>query len=187
MANQKELLERYEDALFTLLMNSVAETEGRRLREENAQLRNDPAAAVSAELDKRCLKTINRAFAKENMRSVRRVGTKVLQRVAVAVLAALLLLSGAFAFSPELRMKTLNLLIEVSEFATSLQLKDDASAPATAPEDEGVVLMGYRFPSPPEGFEKVREAGTDQHEVVIYQNEVGQRLLFLSDRPMVKF
>jgi len=177
MAKQEELLERYEDALFTLLMNGVAEAEGKCLMKENAQLRGDPDAAVPEELNKRCLRTINRAFAKENMRSVRRVGKKVLQRVAVAILAAILLASAAFAISPEFRAKTLNLLIEVSDLATSLQLKGDSSVPAT-PEDEGVVLMGYRFPSPPEGFAKGYELITDQCEAVIYQNEDGAEIEF---------
>lgn len=181
MAKQEELLERYEDALFTLLMNSVAEAEGKCLMKENAQLQGDPDATVPEALNKRCLRTINRAFAKENMRSVRRVGKKVLQRVAVAILAAILLASAAFAISPEFRAKTLNLLIEVSELATSLQLKGDASVPAT-PEDEGVVLMGYRFPSPPEGFEKVQEVATEQYEGVNYRNENGAAITF-SARP----
>ena len=44
MTHHEKLVERYEDALFALMMEDVAETEGEKLQELNEQLKCDPAA-----------------------------------------------------------------------------------------------------------------------------------------------
>ena len=59
------LQDQYEDAYFALLMHEVAEQEGVRLEKLNEELQNDPAAAVPEEIDRKCLKTIDRYFAKK--------------------------------------------------------------------------------------------------------------------------
>lgn len=58
----EQLLENYEDALFSLFMERVAEEEGKRLLEENERLKHNPDAAVPKELDERCHKTIASFF-----------------------------------------------------------------------------------------------------------------------------
>ena len=83
MARQEELVERYEDALFTLLMNGVAEAEGKRLQEESAELKKDPSAAVPERVNRRCIRTINRAFAREKRIAFQRTSRRVLQRAAI--------------------------------------------------------------------------------------------------------
>ena len=44
--DQNELWERYEDAMFTLLMDEVAHQEGQEQLEWKKQLNNDPSAAL---------------------------------------------------------------------------------------------------------------------------------------------
>lgn len=44
MTNHERLTEQYEDALFALLMDSVAEEEGKQALELNERLKADPAA-----------------------------------------------------------------------------------------------------------------------------------------------
>lgn len=51
-----------EDAVFKMLMMSFAELEGKRLLEENERLKDDPAAAVPPELDRKCRELILRMF-----------------------------------------------------------------------------------------------------------------------------
>lgn len=65
MTHHEKLVERYEDALFALMMEDVAETEGEKLQELNEQLKCDPAAEIPEELDERCIRTIN--ISKEDM------------------------------------------------------------------------------------------------------------------------
>ena len=44
--DQNELWERYEDAMFTLLMDEVAHQEGQEQLEWKKQLNDDPSAAL---------------------------------------------------------------------------------------------------------------------------------------------
>ena len=44
MTKREQLIEQYEDALFALLMDSVAEEEGKQALELNERLKADPAA-----------------------------------------------------------------------------------------------------------------------------------------------
>lgn len=62
MKSKEQLWEDYEDALFALLMDKVAEDEGARLYEENERLRRDPAAEVPPEFDRKSREAIIRAF-----------------------------------------------------------------------------------------------------------------------------
>ena len=72
MTHHEKLVERYEDALFALMMEDVAETEGEKLQELNEQLKRNPAAEIPKELDERCIRTIRTEFGKKNFRSARR-------------------------------------------------------------------------------------------------------------------
>ena len=62
MKSKEQPWEDYEDALFALLMDKVAEDEGVRLYEENERLRRDPAAEVPPEFDRKSREAIIRAF-----------------------------------------------------------------------------------------------------------------------------
>ena len=73
MTDRKRLLDNYEDALFALMMDELAEQEGQRLLEENERLKQDPAAAIPEDVDKRCLKTIKRTFARKHHMEVMRL------------------------------------------------------------------------------------------------------------------
>jgi len=59
-------LEMSEEALFMLLMNQMAELQGAELLRECERLNRDPAAAVPAELDAKCLETIKMHFKVNN-------------------------------------------------------------------------------------------------------------------------
>lgn len=54
MKLREQLQEEYEDTLFALMMDYVAQTEGKRLLEENERLKNDPSAQLPEDLDRRC-------------------------------------------------------------------------------------------------------------------------------------
>lgn len=77
MTHHEKLVERYEDALFALMMEDVAETEGEKLQELNEQLKRDPSAEIPRELDERCIRTIRTEFGKKNFISARRGAVRV--------------------------------------------------------------------------------------------------------------
>lgn len=64
--DQNELWERYEDAMFTLLMDEVAHQEGQEQLEWKKQLNNDPSAALPEEVRKKGEQTIRKAFADQS-------------------------------------------------------------------------------------------------------------------------
>ena len=159
MTRREQKQEAYEDALFALLMEDVIEEEGKRLLEENERLKRDPSAAVPKEVDERCLKTIRRnsgSRSKERTRNVGRVAYRVFTKAAVVVVICMLLFTAAFAASPALRVRTLNLLIDVSGVKTVLAIagdekpKDDPDA--VAAEKEAYTQFGYQIPELPQDF-----------------------------------
>lgn len=156
MTRHEQLMENYEDALFALLMDEVAQQEGEKLREENRRLQEDPAAAVPLRTDQRCLRTIRSALSRTKRKSALRTARRVFSKVAVVAVACMMLFVGVYAAVPAVRVETLNLLIEISAVSTKLKLAGTGSTPAqpgsTAADEGGITLMGYHFPAPPEGF-----------------------------------
>lgn len=60
MNEDEQLYEQYEDAFFALLMNRVAEANGKELMQKNEELLADPNAAVPESLSKRCLQILEK-------------------------------------------------------------------------------------------------------------------------------
>ena len=156
MTKHEQLLENYENALFALLMDEVAQQEGEKLRAENRLLREDPAAVVPPQTEQRCLRTIRSALSKTKRKSALRTARRLFSKVSVVAVACIMLFAVVYAAVPEVRVGTLNLLIEVSDVSTKLKLTGTGIVPeqpsSTAEVDGGITLKGYHFPSPPDGF-----------------------------------
>ena len=97
MHEQEKLYEQYEDAVFALLMDKVAEENGKKLLQQNEELLADPDAAVPETLSKRCLRTIEKAYRKSQWKAAAKKVTRVLNRVALWILVPLFLFGTAFA------------------------------------------------------------------------------------------
>lgn len=156
------LYEQYEDALFALLMDRVAEEEGARLIEENERLRSDPNAEVPERVDRRSRKTIRRAFAgrRRHTHSL----SWILSKAAVAVLVAAFLFVSAYAFFPEVRVRTLNVLIQSSNVASKLSLTAEGEENGDTADRQ--TLAGYALPDISESF-IVTDRGETSHEAWI--------------------
>lgn len=165
-------MENYEDALFALLMDEVAQEEGRKLLEENQRLRQDPAAAVPADLDQRCMRTIKQAFAKSGRRRAGQTAYRVFQKAAVAAVIAILLMTTAFAAFPEVRIKTINFLIEMSDKAASITMSNLAGV------DGGSLMNRFRLPELPEGFALTDEGNDIVTAWAVYSNDAGATIRF---------
>ncbi len=89
-----------EEALFVLLMEQVARQQDLQARQLGRALEEDPEAALSPALQQRCMQTLRRGFRRRDRQAAGRTTRRVMSRVAVAVLAAVLCLTAAFAVSP---------------------------------------------------------------------------------------
>lgn len=58
MTRREKLMAQYEDALFALIMDEVAEAEGRIAIEENQRLKESGEVEIPAEMSRRCKRTI---------------------------------------------------------------------------------------------------------------------------------
>lgn len=180
MNRREQLQEKYEDALFALLVEDMIEEEGARLRAENERLKQDPDAAVPEEVNKRCLKTIRSAFAREQRRTAGRSICRVFSKGAMVVVFCAMLFMVAYAASPEVRVKTLNLLIEISDVSTRLTLTSRGSK-TDIPKDGGVMLHGYQFPAAPDGFVLDEElSGHDRKAAWAYYADQNGATIYLN-------
>ena len=122
MNEDERLYEQYEDAFFALLMNRVAEANGKELIQKNEELLTDPNAAVPESLSKRCLHTIEKSYRKAQIQKAAKKTLRTLNRVALWILIPLFMFVGVFAASETVRVKTLNYLVETFDFGTSYEL-----------------------------------------------------------------
>lgn len=162
MTENSDLLEEYEDALFKLLMARLAEEEGKSLLDENKRLNDNPEAAIPESLDKKCRQTIKKAFIKNKRHEAMRILRNVLNKVAIIVFISVILYSTAYAVFPEVRVKTLNVMIEVSDVATLLSFSGSLGETSSVVHDTS--LFGYAFPTVPAGF-IITSQGEDSRSV----------------------
>lgn len=128
MTRREQLQERYEDALFALLMDEVATSEGEKLWEENERLKNDPDAEIPEEITKRGIQTIRRHFAKQKARAAGLFTIKAFSKVTMAAGIAAILFTGAFAASETVRVNTLNLIVEVFDESTDFHFSSSSNS-----------------------------------------------------------
>ena len=166
MTRKEALRERYEDALFALLMDEYADAEGKRLEEENEALQNDPEAAVPESVRRHCMRTIRRCFAARRARSAGRVAAKLLNRVAVVVMVGVMFFTVAFAASPEFRANTLNLVIDVFGEGTTFGLRENERSTGNLSSKVHIELNWV-----PDGFKLVEyDPDTFGGEEYVYMN-----------------
>lgn len=125
MEKREYLIERYEDALFALLMDYVAEEEGIKAEEENERLKNISDAAIPLPVQKRCIQVIRKGFKKQDLRKTGHVVSKIVNRIAVAVLVLLLTLTTVFAVSEDFRTRAMNWMIESFEDHTAFRFNGE--------------------------------------------------------------
>lgn len=165
MHEQEKLYEQYEDAVFALLMDKVAEENGKKLLQQNEELLADPDAAVPETLSKRCLRTIEKAYRKSQWKAAAKKVTRALNRVALWILVPLFLFGTAFAASETVRVKTLNFLITNFEFGTEFRIENTASA--TPQQQSMTPIVDDCIPS---DYDLISQSSTSLSEVFLYTN-----------------
>lgn len=170
MNENERLYEQYEDALFVLLMNKVAEETGKALMQKNEELLADPNAAVPEALSKRCLRTIEKAYRKSQWKAAAKKVTRALNRVALWILIPLFLFGGAFAASETVRVKTLNFLMTSLNVGTEFRIGSDASSELQQS------IQSTIDDCIPSDYTLISKASSSLCEVFLYANDSGSKL-----------
>lgn len=166
MTRREELLEQLEESVFALMMDEVAQEEGRKALEENERLKNDESFVVPKSTYRKGMTTIKQHFSQKNRGTTMRTVSKIVSKVAVIVLVLLLLFTTAFATIPEFRVKTLNLIVEVFDDRTRIEFGD--GTPAAQAEETGRIVGWV-----PEGFALVEQSKTKFTVRETYENLEG--------------
>ena len=130
MNEDEQLYEQYEDAFFALLMNRVAEANGKELMQKNEELLADPNAAVPESLSKRCLQILEKNQRKVQRQKAARKAVRTLNRVALWILIPIFLFAGAFSVSAAVREKTMSFLVEKFDIGTQFYIQNGDGLPA---------------------------------------------------------
>lgn len=172
---EKKMLENYGDAQFSLLMYYFSQAEGEKLLEENESLKNDSSFAVPDDIDRRCSGTINKEYAKSlakhNFLSVKRV----LNKVAIVLLAVGIVFVTLFGCASAFRAKVLNFFYSNLGYATGISLNDEniqnSSGTASSQSPQLTWL--------PEGYILTNSANTENDgDYFEYTNTGGNRIVF---------
>lgn len=124
MSQKEELFNQYEDAFFAILMDRVAEEEGRKAIALNQQLKEDPEAAVPDLVRQRCEKAIRKAFSAQTRKKTGRILWKGIQTAAIVVLLVAAMLTISFAAFPTFRANVLNMILNVYETHTNFSFNN---------------------------------------------------------------
>ena len=151
MTKQEMLYEQYNDALFRLLMHSVAQHQGQQYQEENQALKAQEGGP-SETAKRRCLRTISRQVRRGHARAAARTASRVLSKAAVVMLLVISCLTAAFAVSPVFRSDALRWA--VATFGDHAEYRFNQT-------EGGVQYQGIEVGWLPEGYELVENQNTN--------------------------
>ncbi|MCB8818102.1 DUF4367 domain-containing protein [Desulfosporosinus shakirovi] len=135
---RKKLYEEYEDSMFRLVMHDAAEKEGKLFLAEKEKLRNAPESLPSEETFKRFSKQLEGQLKKHKAYARRRRMFKALNKIAVAMLAVIVILFTTVVTVQAVRVRALNFLMDIQPKYTSFQLKESDSG-----SDNGGSVVGW--------------------------------------------
>lgn len=151
MTKQEMLYEQYNDALFRLLMHSVAQHQGQQYQEENQALKAQEGGP-SETAKHRCLRTISRQVRRGHARAAARTASRVLSKAAVVMLLVISCLTAAFAVSPVFRSDALRWA--VATFGDHAEYRFNQT-------EGGVQYQGIEVGWLPEGYDLVENQNTN--------------------------
>lgn len=168
MTRHEMLPEQYEEALFALLMESVAEAEGEKALAESRRLNESGEEIVPAETHRRCLRLIAQKMAGRNVRQFGRGFVRAAGMAATIALVAIMVFTTAFAAQESFQAKkpTLGYAVKFHKHTTVISL----------PASSAALGSGQRSPAPqfsvgwlPKGFEPEKEEKSDSNVWIQYR------------------
>lgn len=158
MTKQEMLYEQYNDALFRLLMHSVAQHQGQQYQEENQALKAQEGGP-SETAKRRRLRTISRQVRRGHARAAARTASRVLSKAAVVMLLVISCLTAAFAVSPVFRSDALRWA--VATFGDHAEYRFNQT-------EGGVQYQGIEVGWLPEGYELVESRTANRMTSQLY-------------------
>lgn len=163
-----QLMAQYQDAVFALMMESIAETEGQEALQMNQQLENsfdeEAFASVNERMEQQILKAFQEKKRKVGFRSIRSAG----KRIALVAAAAAMMFTGACAVHEEFRVFVLNTVLEVRESYTRLTFVPEPAASTTPGQYYGMAVDWI-----PEGYELTFGWDKGGGSLAVFQNSIG--------------
>lgn len=166
MNNPQKLQDAFEDAYFAILIDAFAESEGARLLAENKRLATEPLELPEG-MDERIIQAIRREYQKLRWKKIARVGRRVVSRVAVVVLAVVVLFTTLCISSSAFRERVLNIVQAWSQEYTRFHFEETSDVRTEAVPHEPYWL--------PDGYKKI--SNTDDQAVLKYETQQGNRLI----------
>lgn len=118
----KILYDAYEDGFFRLVMNNVAEKEGKLLFDENEMLKGVPGSIPSEEDIKKFSQLLDFRLKKSKHRHNAPRFSKMINRATVAALAIIIVFSATMVTVQAFRIQVLNFLISIESKYTAYRL-----------------------------------------------------------------
>lgn len=173
MSQREKLIEDLEEALFAVIVNDYMEADGARLLERSRRLKAQPDVTVSEQADEKCLRLIGKVHRKERHRKYRRSAYKLASKVALVACCLALLFTTAFAVSPTLQERTVNLIIRTFDVSTDFEFYDPLDPQYVQPETS---FGQYDFTFIPDGFVWVDGESSDTYFWRRYENRNGDMI-----------
>lgn len=175
----KILYDAYEDGMFRLVMNNVAEKEGKMLFDENEMLKSDPESISSQEDIKRFSQLLDSHLKKAKRRHNTPRFSKMINRAAVAALAIIIIFSTAMVTVQAFRIQVLNFLINIESKYTSYQLsgndENDKNKAGLAVSWTNAYVPTYV----PEDYEVTSISSSDSLKKIIFTNKKDKALYII--------
>lgn len=170
MSQNNDLMEQYEDAMFAILMDHVAQAEGQRALEENQRLKEDPNATVPDSVQKQCKKCIRNAFAAKTRKMLAGVLWRGIHIAAIVVLLLAATMAVSFAAFPTLRANVINTILDSYDTHTDFSFTSESEGSASP---ELAISVGWL----PEGFELTEENYIFDRSCKIFEKDSATRIV----------
>ena len=174
---RKKLYEEYEESLFKLVMHDVAEKEGRLFLEEKEKLMNDPEYLPSQAAVQRFSRQLEVQLKKPQVYARRLHIWQALNKVAIAMLIALVILGAAVMTVEAVRGRVLNFLVDIQQEYTSFQLKDSSNL-----ENTITTINWHQSYVPtyvPDGYEVHAVTIDTRSRLIEFQNSQGESFTYM--------
>lgn len=184
MTRHEMLPEQYEEALFALLMESVAEAEGEKALAESRRLNESGEEIMPAETHRRCLRLIAQKMAGRNVRQFGRGFVRAAGMAATIALVAIMVFTTAFAAQESFQAKkpTFGYAMKFHKHTTVISL----------PASSAALGSGQRSPAPqfsvdwlPKGFEPEKEEKSDSNVWIQYRRPNTEARIVIAARNLL--
>jgi hypothetical protein len=172
---RKQIYSDYEDMLFRLAMMKYAEKQGQELTLREEELNREGQVGPSVKEKQKYDKVLRRALFRGRIKSVSRVVSKALGKVAVVFLIVSMLFGTLLVTVEAVRIKTLNFLINIQEGFT--EVKPDSQS--TSSQSNGISLANTYSPDYiPTGFVISALNNGSDSLFCVFGNESGNTIYF---------